>query len=108
MQRRGFLPLVDSMQCLALAVENPPEAGEFRVFNQFENAYSISELAHLVKSVASDIGLSVEINHYDNPRTELEDHYYNPDRQHLLGSGLSADVRHLFCGTRDAAGSARQ
>ncbi|MDE2775363.1 MAG: NAD-dependent epimerase/dehydratase family protein [Chloroflexota bacterium] len=87
MQRRGFLPLADSMQCLALAVENPPEAGEYRVFNQFENAYSISELAQLVKCVAADIGLSVEINRYVNPRTELEDHYYKPDRQHLLDLG---------------------
>lgn len=32
-QRRGFLPLRDSMQCLTLAIENPPEAGEYRVFN---------------------------------------------------------------------------
>ena len=86
-QRRGFLPLADSMQCLALAIENPPEAGEYRVFNQFENAYSISELAHLVKGVSSDIGLSVAIKRYDNPRAEMADHYYNPDRQHLLDIG---------------------
>src|SRR5688572_757852 len=29
-QKRGFLPLRDSMQCLALAVENPPQSGEYR------------------------------------------------------------------------------
>ena len=86
-QKRGFLPLVDSMTCLRLAVENPPEAGEFRVFNQFENAYTISELAYMVQGVAAEIGLNVEIQHYDNPRTELEEHYYNPDRQHLVKLG---------------------
>ena len=86
-QKRGFLPLVDSMACLRLAVENPPEAGEFRVFNQFENAYSVSDLAAMVKEVAAQIGLAVEIRHYDNPRTELEEHYYNPDRQHLIDLG---------------------
>ncbi len=86
-QKRGFLPLVDSMVCLRLAVENPPEAGEFRVFNQFENAYSVSDLADMVKEVAAQIGLAVEILHYDNPRTELEEHYYNPDRQHLIDLG---------------------
>ena len=86
-QKRGFLPLVDSMACLRLAVENPPEAGEFRVFNQFENAYSVSDLATMVKEVAAQIGLTVEIRHYDNPRTELEEHYYNPDRQHLIDLG---------------------
>ena len=86
-QKRGFLPLKDSMACLRLAVENPPERGEFRVFNQFENAYSISELAYMVQEVATAIGLSVEIRHYDNPRKEMEDHYYRPDRQHLLDLG---------------------
>jgi UDP-sulfoquinovose synthase len=86
-QKRGFLPLRDSMQCLALAVENPPDAGEYRVFNQFEACYSVTELAQLVQSVASEMGLPVSIAQYDNPRTEMEDHYYNPDRQHLLDLG---------------------
>ena len=40
-QVRGFLPLRDSMQCLTLGLENPPEPGEYRVFNQFEETYSI-------------------------------------------------------------------
>ena len=86
-QKRGFLPLQDSMACLRLAVENPPEHGEFRVFNQFENAYSITELAYLVQAVGSDLGLDVAIRHYENPRSEMEDHYYCPDRQHLLDLG---------------------
>ena len=86
-QRRGFLPLADAMQCLGLALENPPAAGEYRVFNQFENAYSIEELAYLVKDIAEDIGLQVDIRRYDNPRSEMEDHYYSPDRQHLLDLG---------------------
>ncbi len=86
-QKRGFLPLQDSVTCMRLAVENPPQRGEFRVFNQFENAYSISELAHMVQAVAAEIGLKVEIRHYENPREEKEEHYYNPDRQHLLDLG---------------------
>jgi len=97
-QKRGFLPLADSMQCLGLAVENPPDAGEYRVFNQFENAYSITELAYLVKDVAADIGLPVEIRRYDNPRAEMEDHYYNPDRQHLLDLGYqpTGDIKSVI------------
>ena len=86
-QKRGFLPLQDSVTCMRLAVENPPQRGEYRVFNQFENAYSISELAHMVLAVAAEIGLEVEIRHYENPREEKEEHYYNPDRQHLLDLG---------------------
>jgi UDP-sulfoquinovose synthase len=86
-QKRGFLPLRDSMQCLTLSIENPPDKGEYRVFNQFEETYDIYELAQKVQDVAQDIGLDAEIKHIENPRIELEEHYYNPDHQHLLDLG---------------------
>lgn len=86
-QKRGFLPLTDSVTCLRLAVENPPEPSEFRVFNQFENAYTVTELALMVREVAAELGMPVEIRQYDNPRTEMEEHYYQPDRQHLVDLG---------------------
>jgi len=88
-QRRGFLPMRDSMQCLALAVENPPKAGEYRVFNQFEETYTIEELAEKVQQAGRDLGLEVEIQHFDNPRNERDQHYYNPDRQHLIDLGYT-------------------
>ena len=87
LQRRGFLPLRDSMQCLTLALENPPEAGEYRTFNQFEEVYQIAELARKVQCIGNEMGLDVKINHVENPRVEEEEHYYNPDHQHLLDLG---------------------
>jgi UDP-sulfoquinovose synthase len=86
-QRRGFLPLRDSIECLTLAIEHPAEAGEYRVFNQFEQTYSVSQLAQIVYDEAQGLGLTVSIEHYDNPRIEMHEHYYNPDRQHLLDLG---------------------
>ncbi len=86
-QTRGFLPLRDSIQCLTIAVENPPTAGEYRVFNQFEECYTVEELAYKVQRAAADLGLSVTIHHYDNPRKEQERHYMNPDRNHLIDLG---------------------
>jgi len=86
-QRRGFLPLRDSMQCLTLAVENPPAEGEYRVFNQFEEVYRINELAAKVQRVGNELGLDVRIQPVENPRLELEEHYYNPDHRHLLDLG---------------------
>ncbi|MDZ4769118.1 MAG: NAD-dependent epimerase/dehydratase family protein [Chloroflexota bacterium] len=86
-QTRGFLPMRDSMQCLTIAIENPPQKGEYRVFNQFEECYTIEELAYKVQEAAASVGLTVEIAHYDNPRKELETHYYNPDRQNLIDLG---------------------
>lgn len=87
LQRRGFLPLRDSMQCLTLALENPPDGGEYRVFNQFEEVYTIAGLAEKVRNVGNDLGMDVQINNIENPRQELEDHYYKPDHQHLSDLG---------------------
>ena len=86
-QSRGFLPLRDSMQCLALALENPPQSGEYRVFNQFEDVYDITDLALKVKEVGESLGLKVEVKNLENPRKEMEDHYYNPDHSQLLDLG---------------------
>jgi UDP-sulfoquinovose synthase len=86
-QKRGFLPLRDSMQCLTLALENPAQAGEYRVFNQFEEVYDITELALKVQKVAAQLELDVEVHNLENPRKEQEEHYYHPDHQHLFDLG---------------------
>lgn len=86
-QRRGFLPLRDSMQCLTLAVEHPAKRGEYRVFNQFQEVYDVSELARRVQRVASELGLVVEVRNLENPRKEMEKHYFKPDHQHLFDLG---------------------
>jgi UDP-sulfoquinovose synthase len=86
-QRRGFLPLRDSMQCLTIAIENPPEEGEYRVFNQFEEVYNVTELALKVQKVGNEFNLNVEVKNLENPRKEMEEHYYNPDHKHLLDLG---------------------
>jgi UDP-sulfoquinovose synthase len=87
-QTRGFLNIRDTLQCVELAVENPPEAGEYRVFNQFTESFSVGELADLVQRSAAEIGIESEINHLDNPRVEAEEHYYNPVHTKLLDLGL--------------------
>lgn len=86
-QKRGFLPLRDSMQCLTLALEHPAKEGEYRVFNQFEEVYDVTELALKVQKVAGELGKEVRIHNLENPRKELEEHYYKPDHQHLLNLG---------------------
>jgi UDP-sulfoquinovose synthase len=86
-QRRGFLPLRDSMQCLTLALENPAREGEYRVFNQFQELFDVSHLALTVQTVASDIGLRVGVQHLQNPRYESEEHYYKADHQRPFDLG---------------------
>ncbi|MGB0669915.1 MAG: NAD-dependent epimerase/dehydratase family protein, partial [Rhodospirillales bacterium] len=86
-QTRGFLPLRDSIQCFTLAIENPPEAGEYRVFNQFEETYSVYDLANMVAEVARDLGLAATVRPLENPRIEREEHYFKPDHAKLLDLG---------------------
>jgi UDP-sulfoquinovose synthase len=87
-QTRGFLNIRDTLACVELAAANPADMGEFRVFNQFTEQFSVLELAELVKKAAEHLGYSVQIDHVDNPRVEKEEHYYNAIHTKLLDLGL--------------------
>lgn len=88
LMKRGFIALRDSMKCLELAMKNPPEQGEYRVFNQFDEVYNIFQLAEEVMKAGNNIGLDVEIKSVDNPRTEASSHYYNPESVKLRQLGF--------------------
>jgi UDP-sulfoquinovose synthase len=87
-QTRGFLDIRDTVRCIELAIANPAAPGEFRVFNQFTELFSIGDLALMVKKAGQAMGLNVEINHLDNPRVEREEHYFNAKNTKLLDLGL--------------------
>ncbi|GIU99490.1 MAG: NAD-dependent dehydratase [Actinomycetota bacterium] len=87
-QTRGYLNILDTLQCVELAILNPPAEGEYRVFNQFTEQFSINELAELVRQAALHHGLKVEPVHIENPRVEAEEHYYNAKHTKLLDLGL--------------------
>ena len=87
-QKRSFLNIRDTLRCVELAILNPPSAGEFRVFNQFTEIFSLQELASLVKQQGEKLGLKVQIQHLENPRVEAEEHYYNARHQKLINLGL--------------------
>lgn len=89
LQKRGFLNIHDTLRCVELALINPAAAGEFRVFNQFTETFSIGDLARLVRDQAAKLGLKVELQHLENPRVEAADHYYNARHQKLLDLGLT-------------------
>jgi UDP-sulfoquinovose synthase len=87
-QTRGFLDIRDTVRCVELALANPASSGEFRVFNQFTEQFTVGDLALMVKKAGNAIGLNVEINHLDNPRVEKEEHYFNAKNTNLLSLGL--------------------
>ena len=87
-QTRGFLDIRDAVRCVELACLNPPQRGEYRVYNQFTEAFSVMELAQTVHSAASKLGLQVSVEHLPDPRVEAEEHYYNAKNTKLRDLGL--------------------
>ena len=89
-QTRGFLALIDSIQCISILLENPPQDKEYRVVNQFDEQYNITQLAHKIQSIGNKKGLNVEIKNIDNPRLENEKNYYKADHDKLRELGFQA------------------
>ena len=87
-QTRGYLDIQDTVRCIEIACENPADRGEFRVYNQFTEQFSVKELAEKVQKVGGDLGLDVNIASTENPRVEKYDHYYNAVNTNLLDLGL--------------------
>ncbi len=87
-QTRGFLDIRDTVRCVELAIATPAQPGEFRVFNQFTEQFSVGDLAAMVQKAGSSLGLKVDINHLENPRIEREEHYFNAKNTNLLNLGL--------------------
>lgn len=87
-QTRGYLNLIDTLQCVELAANSPADTGELRVLNQFTEQFTVNELAERVHRVGQSMGLNVEINNIENPRKEMEEHYYNAKHHALIDMGL--------------------
>ncbi len=104
-QTRGLINIVDTVECIRIASENPADRGEFRVFNQMTESKSINELAETVANVYprwSGAQGEVTIDHVENPRVEIYDHYYKVIHTALESLGLKPTlldttlIDHLF------------
>jgi UDP-sulfoquinovose synthase len=87
-QTRGYIDIRDTVRCIELACLSPAAPGEFRVFNQFTEQFSVLELAGLVQTAGAHLGYDVRIEHLPDPRVEKEEHYYNAKHSKLLDMGL--------------------
>ncbi len=87
-QTRGFLDIRDTVRCIELAIANPAESGKMRVFNQFTELFSIRDLAMMVQKAGQTLGIKVEVQNIENPRVELEEHYFNAKNTNLIDLGL--------------------
>jgi|SRR5581483_1189771 len=87
-QTRGFLDIRDTIACIEIALNTPAKKGEYRVFNQFTEQFSVLQLAKLVQKVGHKLNLDVKIQHIINPRIEKEKHYYKAKNTKLISLGL--------------------
>ena len=82
-QKRGYLALNDSVQCLMLFIENPAKG--FRTVNQLAETFSINDIANMIK----EINPKTTFKYMDSPRVEItDDFYYNVSVDTLRGLGF--------------------
>ncbi len=83
-QTRAFIHIQDTVRCIQLAIENPPEKGKrVQVFNQMTETHRVRDLAELVSGMTG-----AEIDYVDNPRKEAAENDLFVANDHLLGLGL--------------------
>src|SRR5665213_2481681 len=83
-QTRAFIHIQDTVRCIQLAIENPPEHGDrVQVFNQMTETHRVRDLAKLVSSLTG-----AEIDYVDNPRKEAAENELFVANDHLLQLGL--------------------
>ncbi len=83
-QTRAFIHMQDTVRCIQLAIEHPPEAGErVRIFNQMTEIHRVIDLAEIVARVTG-----AEIDLVDNPRNEATENRLAAENRSLLDLGL--------------------
>lgn len=87
-QTRGYLHLNDSLQCIHLALQNPPAPGQLKIYNQFVDTLTVNQIAELVVSAAADANINATCQTVPNPRREKEEHYYHAKNEGFYKLGL--------------------
>ena len=84
-QTRAFIHIRDTVRCIQIALENPPQAGEqVKVFNQVTETYRVRELAELISRLTG-----VEVANLPNPRKEAAENDLNVSRDKFVALGLN-------------------
>ncbi|CAN5674555.1 NAD-dependent epimerase/dehydratase family protein [soil metagenome] len=83
-QTRAFIHIQDTVRCIQLALENPPEIGDrVNVYNQMTETHRVRDLAKLV---AESTG--AEIDYVQNPRAEAAENELHVRNNRFLDLGL--------------------
>lgn len=84
-QRRAFIHIRDTANCIRLAIENPPDKGErVKIFNQVTEVHTLNELAKKISDMTG-----AEIRYFDNPRKEMAENFLEVSNEKFLSLGLN-------------------
>ncbi len=84
-QTRAFIHIRDTVNCIRLAIENPPAAGErVKIFNQATETHRVRDLAELVSQKTGS-----EVRYYVNPRKEDPENTLKVCNEAFLELGLN-------------------
>lgn len=85
-QTRAFIHIENSMDCIELALKNPPSKGDkVKIFNQMTETHTLIDLANLILEVAPNAA----IQYIENPRKELVENSLEVKNQSFLDLGLN-------------------
>ncbi len=83
-QTRAFIHIQDTVKCIQLAVENPPESGErVKIFNQMTETHRVRDLAKIIADITG-----AKIDHLENPRTEAAENELYVENKCFMDLGL--------------------
>ena len=58
-----YLGTCAQVRCVQLAIDNPANNGEMRVYNQFTEQFSVNDLASIITRKGKEAGLDVQVRH---------------------------------------------
>lgn len=84
-QTRAFIHIENSMNCLQIAMENPPKPGDkVLIINQITETHTLGKLADLIVKLFP----GTQVTHLENPRKELVSNKLEAENQYFLEHGL--------------------
>ncbi len=87
-QTRAFIHIQDTVRCLELAIQNPPEPGDrVQIYNQMTETHRVRDLAKLVADLTG-----AEIEYLPNPRNEAQENDLHVRNDLFLAKGLKPTV----------------
>ena len=83
-QTRAFIHIQDTVRCIEIAINTPPEQGErVKIYNQMTETHRVRDLAELVSKLTN-----AKINFIPNPRNEADENDLYVANDSFLGHGL--------------------